>query len=132
MNFLNKVKQGLTKFFYGRYGADQLTYFLLILSIIITYVKYGWIVSYLLLAVAIFRTLSKNIPKRRKEGDWFNRNIWFKIKRAYFSAKNRIKQRKEFIYFKCISCKKQMRVPRNKGKIRVTCPNCRQIIIKKT
>ncbi|MBN2853069.1 MAG: hypothetical protein JXQ23_10085 [Clostridia bacterium] len=132
MNFLIKVKQKLTRFFHGRYGADQLTYFLLILSIIITYISYGWIASYLLLLLAIFRTLSKNIPKRRAEGDWFNKNIWFKIKRLFFNTKNRIRQRKEFIYFKCPKCRKQMRVPKNKGKIKVTCPSCQQIIIKKT
>ena len=132
MKFLDKLKRGLIKYFYGRYGVDQLTYFILLVSIVLTYFKYTWILSYVLMGYAVFRTLSKNIIKRRIEGAWFNKNIWFKIKGFFKRISIRFKQRKEYLYFKCNSCKKTLRVPRNKGKIKITCPQCKKTIVKKT
>ena len=32
----------------------------------------------------------------------------------------------------CPKCKQQVRVPRGKGKIAITCPQCREKFIKKT
>ncbi len=132
MKIFDKLKRGITKFFYGRYGVDQLNIFILMISIILTYFKYGFYVAYAFLFIAIFRMLSKNIIKRRKEGAWFNEKIWFPIRKLYKSTKTRLTQRKDYRFFACPACKKTMRVPKKKGKVRLTCPNCQHKFIKKT
>jgi len=132
MKFFEKIKRKLVMFFNGRYGADQLTYFLLIVSIVLSYFRYTWIISYLLMGYSVFRTLSKNIYKRQLEGMWFNKHIWFKIKGFLIKINKRLKQSKQYKFMKCSSCKTTLRVPRNKGKIKITCPNCKKVIIKKT
>ena len=35
------------------------------------------------------------------------------------------KDKKNYKYFKCKNCKAQLRVPKGKGKINVTCPKCK-------
>lgn len=47
------------------------------------------------------------------------------FKRAKREAKQREREdRKTHRYFECPSCKKRLRVPKGKGKIRITCPHC--------
>ena len=68
-NFINK----LTKFMYGRYGIDELYYFLLIICLIIIilniFIKSSilTLIEFIILILATFRYLSKNISKRKKE-----------------------------------------------------------------
>ena len=42
---------------------------------------------------------------------------WLRLRRT-------IRRDKEHVYFKCPSCGQQLRVPRGKGKITVTCRGC--------
>lgn len=130
MNWLRKIM-------IGRYGGDQLSMTLLILSIILTLVgsitsiSVFTILGYLPLIVSIFRMFSKDIQKRRAENykfamfmspvySWFNK------------AKLRAKDLKHHRYYKCPNCKAFLRVPKGKGKISITCPKCRTEFIKKT
>ena len=39
-------------------------------------------------------------------------------------AKNRFKNRKQYKYFRCPSCKAWLRLPRGKGVVTVTCSRC--------
>ena len=134
------MKQKLAKFMYGRYGVDEfsrfLTYFLLLLILISmsfnSYVKTAIFTLAVLTAVyTYFRIFSKNLDKRRSENA------------RYLNHKNRItsrlnlrrdiwKQRKEYKFFKCPSCKAVLRVPKGKGKIRVVCKKCGTAFEKKT
>ena len=75
----------------------------------------GW----LLLGLVIFRTLSRNTYKRYREN------------RKYLMLLQRIKDR-EHRYYDCPKCRQQVRVPRGKGKIAITCPKCKEKFIKKT
>ena len=63
------------KFMYGRYGVDNLTYFILIVYLVLRVVMLPLrfvppayrlidVISYLGLALGIFRIFSKNIAKR--------------------------------------------------------------------
>ena len=70
----------------------------------------------------LFRFLSRNIPRRRAENLRFMRAAgpimsWLRLRRN-------IRRDKEHVYFKCPSCGQQLRVPRGKGKITVTCRGC--------
>ena len=39
---------------------------------------------------------------------------------------------KEHRYYDCPRCRQQVRVPRGKGKISITCPKCKEKFVKKT
>lgn len=118
----------LRKAMYGRYGSDQLSVFLMVLYVLLSLLS-GLFSSGLLyyaallpMAYCIYRILSKNIYKRREENAKFMEAAsplvrWFKLKRT-------IRRDKEHRYFKCPNCGQQLRVPRGKGKIQITCRGC--------
>lgn len=127
----------LQKFMQGRYGPDQLSLFLLVLYFIITIVStflripmLTWI-SLLLVFWCWFRLFSKNKYKRSAENTKFLR-IVYPITSRYQKIKNRIKNRKTYKYYKCPSCKKELRVPKGKGDITITCPHCKTKFDKRT
>lgn len=121
----------------GRYGPDQLNMALLITAVIIGLIG-GLtnlpVVSFLgdiILIYTLFRLFSRNIPARRRENDRFLR-FWSPIKNKFKNKVIQIKSMRHYKFFKCPGCKKTLRVPRNKGKIQITCPKCGERFIKKT
>ena len=124
-NFINK----LTKFMYGRYGIDELYYFLLIICLIIIilniFIKSSilTLIEFIILILATFRYLSKNISKRKKEN---KRYLYIKDKIIdYFKyQKRKYNDRHTHMYKKCPKCKQKIRLPLKKGKHTVKCPNC--------
>ena len=121
----------LRRFFIGRYGFDMLGKYLLWTSVIFTVLgtfKVLWFLkplSTVLLIICIARMLSKNIHARLNENRKFY-DFLNKVK-AYFK-----RDRKYFRYIKCPKCRKVTKVPKNKGKIAITCPYCKYEFIKKT
>lgn len=51
---------------------------------------------------------------------------------AWSQGKNRWEERKKYRYLTCRQCGQKLRVPRGKGKIRVTCTNCRNQFLAKS
>ncbi len=136
-------------FFNGRYGLDKLSLTLLILAVILINIDMAWIAGVLVLFYAVFRILSKNKVNRHKELRWFEKAVnkaslklspvIINLKRVLDSASRRIRswrirfdQRKYYSFMRCPNCKNNLRLPRNKGKLSVTCPVCKSQFIKKT
>ena len=125
------------KFMYGRYGTDELTYALIILSVIFSLISnfdklwFFYFISLLPLAVAIWRTLSRNTNTRYNERLYFLKII-SGPKSKFKNIKNRIRDRKTHKYFTCKNCKATLRLPKGRGKINITCPKCGTKMIKKT
>jgi hypothetical protein len=104
--------------------------------------RYLWPVALILLGLVIFRATSRNFTKRqaelRKFEIFFSRVSDFldKMFRPVMNWINKCKSRRDlkktYKYVKCRYCKKQLRVPKNKGKIKVTCPECKNQFIIKT
>ena len=130
--------------FSGRNGSDALSVFLtaaaLVLAVaasVITTEVARYIVSAIaivLVVIAAVRMLSTNIAKRRAENEKFLA-FFRKFKRdpqKKAEKARRKEDKKTHAYFKCPECKKELRVPRGKGKIRITCPHCGHQFIKKT
>ncbi len=122
------IRDAIQRFMYGRYGNDQLNVFLmglyLLLYLASLFFRSGLLywVNMALLAVVLFRLLSRNIERRQLENAKFMRAAgpflsWLHFRRT-------IRRDKEHVYFKCPSCGQQLRVPRGKGKITVTCRSC--------
>lgn len=134
---MNKFKSMLYRFMYGRYGNDQLNVFLLGVAIVLlllnSFLFKSTIISLLIWIVLfyeIFRTYSRNIYKRRSENEKFLRWIHPFKKRANLAKKQA--QDKEHKYFICPSCKQNVRVPKGRGKIVITCPKCGNKFEKRT
>ena len=78
--------------------------------------------SLAVLFLLLFRTLSRNAARRRAENAKFLQVAgpvirWWRFQRTAHRDK-------EHRYFKCPNCGQQLRVPRGKGKITVTCRSC--------
>lgn len=124
------------KWMVGRYGLDELNQALLVagftLSVISMFTN-NRVVSYLswiLIIFLFYRTLSKNIWKRKQENQKFLKYIkpvQASFQKKAFQAKDQTSK-----YYKCPTCKQKIRVPRGKGKIEISCPKCRSKFIKKT
>lgn len=123
------LRTRIQHFMAGRYGSDKLNILLigigLVFCIASMFVKYLPVrlglsaVSYVFLFWSIFRCLSRKTYKRYQEN------------RKYLMFLQKFKDR-EHRYFDCPRCKQQVRVPRKKGKIAITCPKCKEKFIRKT
>jgi len=118
----------------GRYGPDHLNIALIILAFIFTLLNVVFwkipllLTSYLLFGLAIFRMLSRNITQRRAENDKFIR-FWWPVKMKIKNIIRKIKEKRKYVIYKCPTCKAKLRVPKGKGKIRITCPRCWEWLI---
>ena len=131
------MRRFLHRFMIGRYGPDHLSIALIILSFIVSiFYAIFWIVpllyiSYLILGITIFRMLSRSIQKRRAENDKFIR-YWWPIKTKVKRFIQKIRDKRKYKYYQCPSCNLTLRVPKGKGKIRITCPRCWEWLITET
>lgn len=127
----------LRRFMMGRYGGDQLSMALLILSFLLTFMA-GIIrlqvfayISYIPLWMSIFRILSRNIEKRRMENYRFA-ILMSPVYSWLGKTRNRAIKARTHRWFKCPNCRTRLWVPRGKGKIIITCPKCKTEFKKRT
>ena len=120
---MNRIRQAIQGFMLGRYGTDKLNMWILgaglilcIISLFVPILAVNLALtagSYILMGLAIFRTLSRNTYKRYREN------------RRFLLFLDRIKDR-DHKYFDCPRCRQPVRVPKGKGKIMITCPKCKE------
>ena len=129
-DFLEKLRWQMQRFMQGRNGSDDmnriLTYVLVVLYVISLFAK-STLLYYITLAgfiYVIFRMMSRNLYARREE----NRKFVTKLE----TARIKFEQRKDYKIFRCKGCGRNIRVPRGKGKIEVTCPMCGKKTIHRT
>ena len=127
--FLARLSAGMRSYMAGRYGTDKLNLAILGTALAVCLVA-GFIripavnllltaVSYGLMIWAICRCLSRNTYKRYQEN------------RKFLQFWDRLRDR-DHRYYDCPRCRQNVRVPRGKGKIAITCPRCREKFIRKT
>lgn len=114
----------------GRNGTDALSAFLTAAALVIAVAASVsaaairlilTLVAIILAGIALFRIFSRNTARRRYENDVFL-SIFRKSE----------KKDAGFRYFRCPECKTECRVPKGKGKIKITCPKCGHQFIKRT
>ena len=127
--FLARLTAGMRSFMAGRYGTDKLNLAILGTALAVCLVA-GFIrvpavnlpltaVSYGLMIWAICRCFSRNTYKRYREN------------RKFLQFWDRLRDR-DHRYYDCPRCRQNVRVPRGKGKIAITCPRCKEKFIRKT
>ena len=136
-NFLERLRYKTATFMYGRYGNDELTNFLMILALILMVISWlpnlglVYFVALALIIWSLFRSFSRNLEKRRRE-----RERYLKLRKPiadFFKlSKNKWRDRKTHVYFKCKKCRAVLRVPKGKGSIVVICTRCKDRIEKET
>lgn len=130
------IMQKLREFMYGRYGTDQLSLalvaggFIFYVLYVFTRSRLLYLVSLILYGIAIFRTLSRNIEKRRAENQKFL-SIWYKAKNRWVGFQADFEERKAYKHFRCPACGQKIRIPRGRGKVEIRCPKCSERFVKK-
>ena len=132
MNFLGRMMQKISAFFYGRNGYDRLfrlcvwsAFALQIIALFFRGTAYTVIslLAYALLLYAVFRFMSRNVAKRREEDLKYTEFV-SGIKSRFADVRNRSADRKVHVYRTCPGCGAKLRLPRKKGKHTVRCPKC--------
>lgn len=136
-----KFQNNAKKWMRGRYGVfDSLNKTLIVISLIALFVAnfvsvIAWplrLLAYGLFILAYYRLFSKKVYVRLNENQKFIR-IKTKYQKKFKQQKAKFEQRKDYTYFRCSnpSCKQQLRAPKGRGQIKVTCSKCQQVFIKK-
>ena len=129
MSFWQKIKDGFRNFMIGRNGPDQLTQAILIASVIVMLISAFtglYIVNLIGTAgyiYCLFRMFSRNVAKRREENA-----KWIEFK-TNFGRENhyrwmRLKNSRQYKYFRCPQCRSWMRMERKLGTKHVVCGKC--------
>ena len=143
---MGRFREKIARFMWGRYGTDALYNFLTWLNVILILLSFiatafisdevvSNIVSIVFSAAIIFifvfeiyRTMSRNIAKRRRENE-----IYLRARGAVkrFFSGNTSKGTRTFnrddatyIFRDCTKCQSTLRLPRRVGKHKVRCPRC--------
>lgn len=138
---IENLKIWLENWQQSRYGMDEFSNLLLCVSAAlvsgsILLRKFTVYPLIILLAAApgiwaIARCLSRNISGRKQENDTYLKIKDEIVYRISLRKKTR-EIRKSYRYFTCKDCKCRYRVPRGRGKIQITCPNCGKKTIRRT
>ena len=135
---MNKFRDALYRFVYGRNGVDALNWALfaveLVLSLLSSFVRVQavaatlYFLSVVLMFIVLIRIFSRNLTQRRAENARFL-SWWAPKMDAMRGAKAR-RADKAHKYVRC-SCGAYCRVPKGVGKVELTCPKCsRKKVIK--
>ncbi len=143
---MGRFREKMYRFMYGRYGADDLYRFLMVLFwvtwlaeiIAVTVIPEGVAKSVAEAVFAVFlvsivvwstyRMISKNIYKRRRENERYlmARGVARRLFCGNTSRKTRSGNRDDYAYIfrDCTKCGCTLRLPRRRGKHSVKCPRC--------
>ena len=116
---------------YGRYGADQLSNFILWVYIALFVINLFansviiYTAAIALMVWTFFRMFSRNVYARNRE------NLKFLSAKKKFTSFwkllfDRVKDSPKKVYKRCPSCRAVVRLPRKGGKHSATCPKCRK------
>ena len=119
--FLYNSRQRTARFMAGRNGNDALNRFLLVCDLLLLLLSSLLRGPFFLLALALlgyiyFRMLSRNVYKRQDENGRYLR-AKYKLQSRLRLVGERWKQRRDYKFFVCPSCRATLRVPKGRGKI---------------
>ncbi len=136
------MKNKLQNFMRGRYGLDAYGRFLSTASIVCVLLglflaplngRFNLLstLGFVLIIYSYFRIFSKNQSNRAQEN-----YVYYGVMGGVNAKINRLKNKmacsRTHKIYKCPKCKQKLRVPKNRGKIMITCKSCKNEFIKKT
>lgn len=125
------MREKFYRFMQGRYGNDELSKFLVGISMVLIILnlltKSGIfnLLFWVCLIYSYFRMFSKNYSARYAENQKY---LALKNKWSYKweNHKRMREQKKIYHIYNCPYCKQKIRIPKGKGSIIITCPKCKQ------
>ena len=126
--FLYESRQRTARFMAGRNGNDAFNRFLLVCDLILILLSALLGGPFFLLAVALlvyiyFRMLSRSVYRRQDENGRYLK-ARYKVQSKLRLAAERWKQRRDYKFFVCPSCRATLRVPKGRGRIKIVCRKC--------
>lgn len=128
-----RLRNSLMRFMAGRYGTDKLNSVLfgayIVLWIVQMFIRrgvVGWVLSVLSTVIAVvlvWRTLSRNIPRRQAENERFLR-LWTPFAAWFRQQGVRLRDIRRWRYRTCPYCSARLRLPIRRGRRTVTCSRC--------
>lgn len=131
------MKDKIIRFMMGRYGLDTLGIALVVFYAIFTFTgiftksRIFIYLSFIIIILFYYRVFSKDLRKRSNENKMFL-NYYLPLKNKVRLFFKHLKERKDHKFYKCPNCKQELRVPKGKGLITITCPKCKTKFDKKT
>lgn len=130
------MREKMMRFMQGRYGNDRLGQVMLVLALVCVVLSLFRIpfistVGLVILILSYYRMFSRQISKRAAENQRYLRLEW-KLRAKLQGRKQALVQRRTHRIYRCPSCRQKIRVPRNRGRIAITCRKCGTEFIKKT
>lgn len=123
------MKEKLRQFMQGRYGIDALNRLLMIVTLVLIIVATIFRLSiftylaYITLILYFFRMMSRNTAARYQENAKYLK-LTGKVRGKLRFGKQRWNDRHDYCYFSCPKCHANMRVPKGRGRIVITCSCC--------
>ena len=128
---MSKFRNALYRFMYGRNGVDALSWALVVLEVVLSLLSSFihvrgvsqalYFVSTALMFVVLLRIFSRNLARRQAENAKFL--TWWTPKANAIRGARARRADKAHKYVRC-SCGAYCRVPKNIGKVELTCPKC--------
>ena len=134
------MRNWLQRVMAGRYGVDEYSRFLNIVALVSLVLSilfnnglsvFFWLLAIMSLVWTYVRMFSRNTYKRRAENNAYL-TIRYSMTRKLSGLKQRMQQKRYYRFYKCPKCGITTRVPKGKGKIRITCPKCGEIFQRKS
>lgn len=131
------MRQRMMSFMQGRYGIDKFSNFLMGAACVIIFTNLFMrngllsLIGLVVFIYAYYRMFSRNISKRSSENTWFL-NKTYGIRRYFLKQRDRAQIRKTHHIYRCPKCGQNVKVPRGRGKIEITCPKCRNEFVKRS
>ena len=140
---MNSIFEKVSRFMYGRNGIDKLSFFTLVMYLLLNGIKMFfrfrrvpyfvlWVIALVFLAITIFRVLSKNVYKRQDEEQKFEKFFYRFLSSGFYKTMRkklnragiRISQAGTHRFRTCPNCNEHLRMSKKRGKRSITCPKC--------
>lgn len=123
------MEHKLAEWLRGRNGSDELSTCALVVAIVLVAANmllHSFLVSVIalaLMAYAWWRMSSKDLEARENENGVFVEFLG-PMRSWVQSPAQAVAETRAYKHIKCPECGQRVRVPRGKGKVRITCPKC--------
>lgn len=126
----------MIRFMQGRYGNDRLGQAMLVVALVcmvlsLFRIPFVSTIGLVVLVLTYYRMFSKQIAKRAAENQKYMQLEW-KVRAKLQKKKQALAQRKTHRIYKCPNCRQKICVPRNRGRIAISCRKCGTEFIRKT
>lgn len=130
------MREKMMRFMQGRYGNDRLGQVMLGLAMVCVVLSLFWIpfistIGLVVLILTYYRMFSRQIARRTAENQKYLKLEW-KLRAKLQKQKQSLAQRRTHRIYKCPNCRQKIRVPRNRGRIAISCRKCGTEFIRKT